>query len=103
MNKPKGAPSFAQLLAGDTSFLQCTRCGNTGECACWEKCSCGWTAEAGMPCRNPATTNCSTKAKYRRNGPNSSTPPAMRAASEHAPAGAPHPEMPAQPPRKNHG
>jgi hypothetical protein len=45
---------------------RCLKCGaqGIGTCACWEACSCGWTAEAGKPCGNPSTTKCSTKVKY---------------------------------------
>jgi len=43
----------------------CTKCGaKPGQCDCWEKCSCGWFAEKGKPCRNPETRKCSTKVKY---------------------------------------
>lgn len=46
--------------------LKCTICeADEGECDCWEKCSCGWMAEKGMPCENPDTKNCSTKLKYK--------------------------------------
>ena len=50
----------------DRSGLRCTKCGATKEagCDCWEQCSCGWTAEKGMPCGNPNTARCSTKVKY---------------------------------------
>lgn len=58
------ANAFARLLAGDTSMLTCTRCGKTGSCGCWVKCSCGWSAGAGEPCGNPETTRCSTKVQF---------------------------------------
>ena len=47
--------------------VRCVKCGapGVGTCACWERCSCGWSAEAGKPCRNPTTTRCSTKLKYK--------------------------------------
>ncbi len=45
--------------------MRCTKCAAPmGDCDCWEQCSCGWTAEKGMPCRNPRTARCSTKVKY---------------------------------------
>ena len=47
--------------------MTCTKCGHVGavaSCDCWEKCSCGWWAERGEPCRNPDTARCSTKVKY---------------------------------------
>lgn len=46
--------------------VKCVKCGaqGIGNCACWEQCSCGWTAEAGKPCNNPDTARCSTKLKY---------------------------------------
>ena len=45
--------------------LVCNMCGSkAGTCDCWEQCSCGWTAERGKPCRNPKTTQCSTKIKH---------------------------------------
>lgn len=44
----------------------CSKCGTKGmfKCDCYEKCSCGWIAESGKPCRNPETARCSTKVKY---------------------------------------
>lgn len=43
----------------------CLNCGaKMGQCDCWERCSCGWFAEKGKPCRNPETTKCSTKLKF---------------------------------------
>lgn len=50
----------------DASDLTCTVCGEpkSAKCDCWEKCSCGWFARKGNPCRNPHTTRCSTKVKY---------------------------------------
>lgn len=48
-----------------TAAVRCCKCGaGYGCCDCWEKCSCGWLAEKGKPCRNPKTTRCSTKVKY---------------------------------------
>lgn len=46
--------------------LRCTKCGVAAAagCDCWERCSCGWSAEKGKPCRNPDTTRCSSKVKY---------------------------------------
>jgi hypothetical protein len=35
------------------------------KCDCYERCSCGYTTDKGQPCRNPETTRCSTKLKYR--------------------------------------
>lgn len=58
------ANAFARLLAGDTSMLKCTKCGQPGNCGCWVRCSCGWSAEAGKPCTNPETTRCSTKVRF---------------------------------------
>jgi hypothetical protein len=43
---------------------KCLACGSSAGCDCWEKCSCGWTAEKGQMCRNPDTIRCSTKLKY---------------------------------------
>jgi hypothetical protein len=45
------------------AVMKCTKCGRA-ECDCWERCSCGWTTEAGKQCRNPDTIRCSTKIKY---------------------------------------
>jgi hypothetical protein len=58
------AEAFAKLLNG-TLKMKCAICGEES-CGCWEKCSCGWSTLAGEPCRNPATTRCSTKVKYGR-------------------------------------
>lgn len=60
--------TFADLLAGRAT-LYCVICSapstaGKDTCDCWEKCSCGWSALKGEPCRNPATTRCSTKVKY---------------------------------------
>jgi hypothetical protein len=46
-------PSNADSLV-DAS-VRCGKCGTPGmgTCACWVRCSCGWWAEAGRPCRNP--------------------------------------------------
>ena len=46
--------------------VRCLRCGTLGfmKCDCHEKCSCGWIAERGKPCRNPETRACSTKVRY---------------------------------------
>lgn len=61
------AEMFAELRAG-TLKMRCVKCGTEGVgfnfCGCWEKCSCGWTADAGQQCRNPDTIRCSTKVKY---------------------------------------
>jgi hypothetical protein len=47
--------------------VRCVKCGAAyGACDCWERCSCGWTAEKGKSCGNPETTHCSTKLKYGR-------------------------------------
>ena len=45
----------------------CATCGTKGmfNCDCHVQCSCGWIASKGKPCRNPETTRCSTKLKYR--------------------------------------
>jgi hypothetical protein len=53
--------------------VRCVKCGvqGVGNCTCWEQCSCGWTAEAGKPCGNPQTKDCSTKLKY---GPGQAQP-----------------------------
>ena len=50
------------------SNVHCLRCGarGVGTCDCRVRCSCGWYADRGQPCNNPATTRCSTKLKYRR-------------------------------------
>jgi hypothetical protein len=51
----------------DSADLRCTKCGAArGMCDCWERCSCGWYAERGNPCRNSETDRCSTKMKYGR-------------------------------------
>jgi hypothetical protein len=49
----------------DTTMV-CLKCGAPMQqgCECWEKCTCGWFADAGKPCRNPETGRCSTKVKY---------------------------------------
>lgn len=44
--------------------MRCVRCNSDTGCSCWERCSCGWLAESGKQCRNPATIRCSTKIKY---------------------------------------
>lgn len=45
--------------------MKCLLCGAAmGRCDCWEKCSCGYSARKGEPCRNPETRRCSTKVKY---------------------------------------
>lgn len=45
--------------------MRCTVCGApAGDCDCWERCSCGWSARKGEPCRNPVTKRCSIKVKY---------------------------------------
>ncbi len=46
--------------------VTCNKCGTKGfgNCDCYEQCTCGWIAERGTPCRNPATKRCSTKVKY---------------------------------------
>lgn len=46
--------------------MRCLKCGTPGigTCSCWERCSCGWTAEAGKPCGNQVTRRCSTKLRY---------------------------------------
>lgn len=46
--------------------VRCLKCGakGVGTCDCNERCSCGWIADKGQPCRNPATARCSTKVKY---------------------------------------
>jgi hypothetical protein len=50
----------------DSVPMTCTVCGaRAGTCRCWEECSCGWSTRRGEPCRNPETTRCSTKLKYR--------------------------------------
>ena len=36
-----------------SSNMKCTKCGQPFGCACWEKCECGWSFEAGKTCRNP--------------------------------------------------
>lgn len=57
-------PSPIERLV-DASGMRCTKCeAPAGTCVCWERCSCGWTAERGKPCRNPTTVRCSTKVKY---------------------------------------
>jgi len=42
------------------------KCGTQGigNCDCYEKCSCGWFADKGQPCKNPTIKRCSTKIKY---------------------------------------
>jgi hypothetical protein len=47
-----------------TKAVRCVKCGGPVGCACWERCSCGITTEAGTPCRNMETRACSTKVKY---------------------------------------
>lgn len=61
--------SILDLLNG--ASMRCARCkaelpsgGDIEACGCWEKCSCGWTAEAGKQCTNPNTIRCTTKLKY---------------------------------------
>lgn len=45
--------------------VRCVKCGaGIGKCDCWVWCTCGWRAERGKPCNNPATTHCSTKMKH---------------------------------------
>ncbi len=57
-------PSPIDAMIGRAD-MRCTKCGaKAGTCDCWEWCSCGWTAERGKPCRNPKTTQCSTKIKH---------------------------------------
>jgi hypothetical protein len=47
------------------SAMKCGKCkGKFPECGCYETCSCGWFAEAGKPCGNPKTADCSTKKKH---------------------------------------
>lgn len=48
--------------------MRCVLCDtlSSAGCTCWEKCSCGWSAQRGFQCNNPATTKCSTKLKYKR-------------------------------------
>ena len=49
----------------DSCGMKCCKCGaDAGKCDCWTECSCGWSAEKGQPCNNPATTRCSTKLKF---------------------------------------
>jgi hypothetical protein len=51
----------------DNAGLHCTICNAPyGTCDCWVRCSCGWSARRGEPCRNPETARCSTKVKYGR-------------------------------------
>lgn len=58
-------PSLLDRLMDST--MRCVKCNAPmGHCACWEKCSCGWSTERGQPCGNPATSRCSTKLKYGR-------------------------------------
>ena len=46
--------------------MACMKCGTKGigNCPCNVQCSCGWWAERGKPCGNPATARCSTKVRY---------------------------------------
>lgn len=48
------------------AVVRCTKCGAKGlfTCDCWERCSCGWSAERGKICGNPQTKSCSTRCKY---------------------------------------
>jgi len=57
------------------SSVRCGRCGmpGVGTCYCWTRCSCGWWAEKGRPCRNPGTTRCSTKLRYAEVDPEGDT------------------------------
>ena len=53
----------------DAAPMRCTLCQQpAGTCQCWEACSCGYSTRRSTPCRNPETTNCSTKLKYGRRG-----------------------------------
>ena len=49
----------------DAAPMRCTLCKQPrGTCQCWEDCSCGHSTRRYTPCRNPETTDCSTKLKY---------------------------------------
>ena len=49
----------------DATPMRCALCKQSaGSCQCWEDCSCGYHTRRGVPCRNPETTDCSTKLKY---------------------------------------
>ena len=49
----------------DATPMRCTLCkAPAGTCQCWEDCSCGWSVPRYTACRNPDTTDCSTKLKY---------------------------------------
>jgi len=51
------------------AVMRCVKCdAPMGTCDCWTRCSCGWFAEKGKPCRNPKTTRCSTKMRYGKRG-----------------------------------
>ena len=43
--------------------VSCVTCGTKGmgNCDCQTRCTCGWWAEKGKPCRNPTTVLCSSK------------------------------------------
>lgn len=61
-------PSPLEIMI-DASDLRCTICGtprsgDLRQCDCWTKCSCGWWARKGTPCRNPVTTRCFTKVQF---------------------------------------
>lgn len=44
--------------------MKCTVCGApAGDCDCWERCSCGWSACKGEPFSNPKTKRYTTKVK----------------------------------------
>lgn len=58
-------PSPIEIMI-NASDLKCTVCGASRSkgCDCWTKCSCGWSARKGKPCRNPETRRCSTKVMF---------------------------------------
>jgi len=51
------------MVANAVRYVKCGT-QDIGNCGCYERCSCGWWADAGKPCHNPDTTKCSTKLKY---------------------------------------
>lgn len=55
--------SLGEMIKRSVECVKCVAKG-IGNCDCWERCSCGWFAEKGKPCRNPNTARCTTKLKY---------------------------------------
>jgi hypothetical protein len=43
----------------DRADMRCTICNApAGSCACWTRCTCGWSYETGKACRNPKCEFC---------------------------------------------